>query len=167
MIGSSVVKNRTAHFVVETGYRIGRSIAWSAALGVSGVAMGVLMGISSRLPERREATPEEKKLRLKDRLIQNVNNASMIRQGLQMVIPAVDNWEYDARRQLEAMGYYPCQKCGIPHTHPEGEPNCLPPGAYWCEDLQRYVHVGHPDWDADEYKRATGQAWEDEGETVH
>lgn len=166
--------NRPTFVVLDTAARVSKAVAYSAVVGLvgaaTGIATGAVMGLSSglRLASPTTDDPEvaaaEKKLRSRKRLIQNVRTYEMYRGVLDMLSPIISSAEFNARRRLEAMGYYPCAQCGIPHIQPEDQNNCMPKGAYWSEDLQRYVHPGHPDWSREEYEAATNQPWAEEGD---
>lgn len=156
---------KTAAVAIDTTQRICNAVLCGALMGMSGTTMGITFGVmmpTRAQGQRRKLTEEEKRKQHKAMLLSRLQRIEMIRKAIEAATPILTSAEYDTRRELEALGYFPCSKCGVPHTQPEDEENCLPVGTYWSEDLQRYIPVGHPDWSAEEYEKITGQKWREE-----
>lgn len=128
--------------------------------GLLGGTIIATVNITSAL-RAKGATQDETRRRV---LAERVTAILAARRGAEMLISVAEEREYQARRELEEMGYYPCRKCGVPHVDPDDEESCLPKGAYYSADLGRYVHVGHPNWSRSEYETWSGQAWDEEPE---
>jgi hypothetical protein len=98
-----------------------------------------------------------------ERLLRTVSTGTIIRQALPAVEQMFTQMEYDARKRLEEMGYYPCSECGVPHV--KDEPHRMPPGTYWSDTKERYVRPDDPEWSRDDYQKATGERWDLEGDS--
>ena len=157
--------------------RLVKGVAYSCAGSLFGATSGLLLGMmarpskeSSELQAESQKVPrteEERRTHLRKKLIGRVRHSRAMRiswESLQNLLESAfkhfSEDEYQARRELELMGYYPCSKCGIPHLE-GGEIDCLPIGAYFSEALGRYVEPEHPDWKKDEYEEATGEKWDE------
>lgn len=137
-------------------FRIFRRVSLGAVYGIAGGFGGAAIGIFVGLTERDlKEEKREKRERLKSSLIARVRMISLLRN----LSPSLENAEYEARRKLEELGYYPCSKCGVPHID-GGKADCLPPGTYFHKELSRYIEPDHPDWTEEGYEKATGQKWD-------
>ena len=159
--------------------RLVKGVAYSCAGSLFGATSGLLLGMMAR-PSKESSehqaqaesqkvprTEEEHRAHRRKKLLGRVHRFRSMRTTwesvqklLESAFTQLSEDEYQARRELELMGYYPCSKCGIPHLE-GGEIDCLPIGAYFSEALGRYVEPEHPDWKKDEYEEATGEKWDE------
>ncbi len=153
-------------YQVERGVKIAlRTAAYGLIGSAAGMGLGLLTGDDDQenseedTEEDKEAKKKETRARKRSRLLNQLQMINVARQIAKQAVPPLASREFDIRRKLEALGYYPCRHCGVPHVDPDKD-NCLPHGAYFSEHLQRYIHVGHPDWSEDEYQSAWGKAWD-------
>lgn len=148
----------------ETIQRAAQAGVWGGLLGIAGAAMGAFLGFTRGGAQRGlpaaagELDEETDREDERDGLVQQVRFLGLCRQVMEAAQPQLADAEYRARRRLEELGYYPCPKCGVAHLD-GGKADCLPRGAYWHEDLRRFVEPEHPDWSAEGYEAATGQPW--------
>lgn len=123
--------------------------------------------------EEKEKLEEELQLAMmqaqKDKLVREVHVLTFCRQVVAQAEPIISNLEFEKRRRLEEMGYFPCPKCGIAHLQGEEAKDCMPPGTYFSKLLERHIGPEHPDWKKEEYEAATGEKWEapEDDDTVH
>lgn len=149
------------------------AVTMGAMMGGLGLAFGSVLGFargpSGAEPEEDTRTEEEvdeaRRKNERNFLLRRVKQNGMIRRALEQIgpvaIPLLADAEYNDRRRLEELGFYPCPKCGIPHLDGGKRDDCLPAGAYWHDELRRYVEPDHPDWTPEGYEAATGHPWRD------
>lgn len=151
-------------------YRLTREAGTRVLSAGVGAAVGAVVGAGvfavAPLGARRgspQAKTETQALREKVRVGQ------LIRELAPLVGNQGASMEYDARKKLEEVGYYPCSECGVAHR--KEERHRMPPGTYWCEKQSRYVQPDDGAWTAEGYRQASGERWdledEDGGGAVH
>jgi len=140
-----------------------------ATLGVAGGLGGFMLGVVSTPKGRKDETEVAY-------LLRQVRIGQMLREFAPLVTNTFTNLEYDARKRLEDMGYYPCSDCGVPHT--SDLPHDFPAGTYWDAEKNAYLKPDNADWTrggfdaAGDDNRWGAAAFEDEeeedgGEQVH
>lgn len=145
----------------------------AAGYGVAGAMLGGIMGfVTKSRPRTRKRTEQD----LVDSLTSDVRFMQMARGMMPMLEKLFTESEYNKRRQLEAMGYYPCSKCGIPHVKGGPDADCMPKGTYFDKEHDKHIEPDDEMWSAEGYEKATGEKWDpgpleddddDDGETVH
>jgi len=171
---ASAATGRTLHGIWRDGgsiYGVARNIVVRAAYGATysagGAVLGAITGFVTGPPSARGPESE------KDRLLRQVKMAEFARTALPSLTQMVTSLEYDARKTLEEMGYYPCEHCGEPHV--KDVRHNMPEGTYWSEGANRYLKPDDADWTREGYEQAAGERWEytdgededDGGEQVH
>jgi hypothetical protein len=126
--------------------RTASAVVTGAAGAVGGAVVGFLVS-----PDRKQ---EDRQTVLQRR----VQLAQMGRTFAPMLEQQLTTMEYDARKELEHMGYYPCEECGVPHV--KDEPHRMPPGTYWSAEEERYIRPDDPKWTRAGYEGATGDRWD-------
>jgi hypothetical protein len=148
--------------------RVTKAVGYSAAGAVMGAGLGFFM---PRAPKAKKASEQ-------DHVNSRISNVRMM-QMFRQLIPAAEGFlreqEYQDRRWLEAKGYYPCSRCGVPHQNGGAEAECDPKGTY--EEDGKKVSPSDEAWSVEGYEKATGQKWDpgplgddeddDGGETFH
>lgn len=161
---STVAREATALY--ERSRDTANRLLKGATLGVAGGVGGFLLGVVSTPRGRKDETEVVY-------LLRQVRIGQWLREFSPMITNTFTNLEYDARKRLEDMGYYPCAECGAPHV--SEEPHTFPEGTYWCETRSRYLKPDDADWTQDGFMDAPDDAkWaftdpepEDDGEQVH
>jgi hypothetical protein len=137
-------------------------VARGTGYGVAGAVLGSLGGFLITPVRQREESEQ-------DALLRTVSRAQMIREVVPAVTSMFSNMEYEARKRLEDLGFYPCQDCGVPHV--KDEPHEMPAGTYWDEERGVYLRPDNADWTKDGYESAAGQRWDfaddDGGDQMH
>lgn len=129
---------------------------WASAYGAVGAVTGAFAGflIGPSRAQGQDVAPESREVVLQ----RKVTAAQMVRTMLPSMESLVTNMEYDARKELEHMGFYPCEECGVPHV--KDEPHQMPPGTYWCPNEEKYMRPGDPKWTKEGYEAAAGERWD-------
>lgn len=173
---ASAATGRTLHSIWRDGgsiYGVARNIVVRAAYGATysagGAVLGAITGFVTGPPSPRGPESE------RDRLLRQVKMAEIGRTALPTLTQMLTSIEYDARKSLEEMGYYPCEHCGEPHV--KEERHNMPEGTYWSEGANRYLKPDDADWTKEGYEQAAGERWEyadadaededDSGEQIH
>lgn len=141
---------------------------WAAAYGTVGAVMGAGTGflIGPNRGKDRDA-PEVSREAVLQRKVQTTQ---MVRTLLPSLESLLTTTEYDARKELEHMGFYPCEHCGVPHV--KGERHQMPPGTYWSEPHNAYIRPDNEEWTKEGYESASDERWDldddgDDGGQVH
>jgi hypothetical protein len=129
---------------------------WASAYGAIGAAVGAASGflIGPHRAQRNDHREESRQAVLQRR----VSATQVIRTILPSLEQQLTTMEYDARKELEHMGYYPCEDCGVPHV--KEEPHQMPPGTYWSEADNAYIRPGDPKWTKEGYESTAGERWD-------
>lgn len=131
---------------------------WAAGGAVTGAVTGFIVGPVGQVGEESEPS----------RLMRKVKYAQAAREAIPMFTGLLTNVEYESRKRLEALGYLPCEKCGVPHV--QEDRHQMPPGTYYDEKLRTYLKPEAPGWTLQGYQ-AADERWEMEddgsGEQVH
>lgn len=131
----------------------------TAVCGAGGALVGAYLGALGAFEVRKEhASHGEGRERLRKSLMQKVQMGGFLRQVTPMLGELGTKLEYDATKQLEDHGFFPCGECGVPHT--KHERHIFPPGTYWDTDAQEYVQPDDERWTAQGYQRCTGERWD-------
>jgi hypothetical protein len=150
-------------------YGVARNVVVRAAHGatysMAGAALGAVSGFLIGPTSHRHESEQE-------RMVNTVNRLQTVREAIPMIQSTLQSLEYDTRKKLEEMGYYPCEACGTPHL--KDEAHQMPAGTYWSEAHNRYVKPDDADWTKQGYESAAGERWEyadededDGGEQIH
>lgn len=133
--------------------RVTRAVGYGAAGAVIGAGLGF---IARHTPKAKERSEQD----LVNKRIENVRLMQMFRQLLPAAEGFIREAEYQDRRWLEAKGYYPCSRCGVPHEKGGPEADCMPRGTYFDKEKDRYVQPDDEEWSVEGYEAATGEKWD-------
>lgn len=148
----------------STAGRLLKGVSMGAAGGLGGFLLGIIAAPRGTKNETEVAY-----------LLRQVRVGQAVRDFAPMVTNMVTSMEYDARKRLEGMGYYPCSDCGVPHT--SDLPHDFPAGTYWDAERNVYLQPDNADWTQGGYDAAgDDNRWgsaedldeeDDDGEQVH
>ena len=153
-------------------YERGRDLAGRLVKGVSLGVAGALGGFAVGVVAAPGGTKDRTEVAY---LLRQVRLGKMVRDMAPMATTIFTDLEYEARKRLEELGYYPCSDCGVPHV--SDVPHDFPEGTYWCDRCNRYLKPDDADWTAAGFRGAPVDAkWayvdqedepQDDGEQVH